>query len=152
MDQPFRLADEVDQVIFINISGEEQVDHGAIEAIGQLADEVDLSDFSKAFDYGIDDGVKADVLDEDIMDLLKERMIRIGLKIFLVALRICPEHPCLFEAVEFLPDSVGGVAKFRLESAEIGARTAVEEELQQEFDPRPGRDEGFDHSVSNMIE
>ena len=152
VDEAFGFSDEVDQVVFVDVASEEQIDDGAVETIGELADEVDFADLSEAFDDRIYDRVEADVFDQDVVDLLKERVVGVGLEVFFIAFGIGFEHPGFFEAVEFLADGVGGVSEFGFQSAEVRAGAAVEEELQQEFDPRFGRDEGLDHSVSVMIE
>ena len=152
VDEAFGFSDEVDQVVFVDVASEEQIDDGAVETIGELADEVDFADLSETFDDRIYDRVEADVFDQDVVDLLEERVVGVGLEVFLVAFGISLEHAGFFEAVEFLADGVGGVSEFGFQSAEVRAGAAVEEELQQEFDPRFGRDEGLDHSASVMIE
>ena len=152
MDECFGFTDEIDEIIFVDVAGEHEVYDGAVEAIGELAYEIYFLDFTEAFDDGVDDGIKADVFDEDIVDLVVERMVGVGLEKFLVAFGACFEHAGFFEAVEFLADGVGGVAKFGFEAPEVGTGTAVEEELEQKFDPCFGRNEGFDHRVSLLIE
>jgi hypothetical protein len=152
MDQAFGFSDEVDQVIFVNIAGEQEINDRAVESIRELAYEVDFADLPETFDDRIHDRIESDVFDQDIMDFLEEGVVRVGLEVFLVAFGIGLEHAGLFEAVEFLADGIGGVPKFGFQSAEIGAGTAIEKKLQQKLDPRFGRNEGLDHSVSDMIE
>jgi hypothetical protein len=74
----------------------------------------------------------------------------IGLEILLIALCISFEHPGFFESVEFVPDSIGGIAEFGFQAPQIGPGTAVEEELKEQLDPRFRRNEGFDHGFINI--
>ena len=37
VDQGFCLADEIDEIVFVDVAGEEQVDDRAVQAIGELA-------------------------------------------------------------------------------------------------------------------
>ena len=149
LDEGFGFADEVDEIIFIDVSGQHEVNHGAVETVGQLADEVDFTEFAEALDDGVYDLVKADVLDEDIVDLAVKRVMCIGLEVFAVAFGVGGKQSGFFKAVEFLSYGIGGIAKLCFESPEVGTGAAVEEKLQKEFDPRFGRNEGLDHGVSN---
>ena len=86
------------------------------------------------------------------LDLVEKGVVGVGLKVLAVALGVGPEHACLLESVEFQANSVGGVAKFGLQATQIGPGTAIEEEFQQQFDPRFGRNQCLNHGVSIRIE
>jgi len=131
LDECFGFADEVDEIIFVDVAGQHEVNDGTVEAIGELAYEIYFLDFTQAFDDGVDDSVEANVFDEDIVDFVVEGVIGVGLEEFLVAFGAGFEHSGFFEAVEFLTDGVGGVAKFGFKASQVGTGAAVQEELEQ---------------------
>jgi hypothetical protein len=119
VDQCFSLADKIDEIIFIDVAGKHQVDHGAIETVGELADKVYFAYFPETFDDGVDDGIEADVFDEDVVDIPVEWVCGVGLEEFLVAFGEGVEQAGFFESVEFLADGIGGISEFGFQSAEV---------------------------------
>ena len=52
---------------------------------------------------------------------------------------------CVFEAVEFNANGVGGFAEFGFQSAEMSARATVKKKFLQELDPRLRCDQTVEH-------
>ena len=121
LDQGFCFTDEVDEIIFVDVSGKHKVDDRAVETVGELTDEVDFTYFAKAIDDGVDDGIEADVFDEDVVDIPEEWMLCVGLEELFVSLCGSFKKAGFFEAVEFLADGIGGIAEFGFQSAQIGS-------------------------------
>jgi len=119
LDQSFCFADEIDEIIFVDVSGKHEVDDRAVESVGELADEVDFADFAEAVDDGVDDGIEADVFDKDVVDIPVEGVVRVGLEVLFIPLRGGFEEAGFFEPVEFQADSVAGVAEFGFQSAQV---------------------------------
>jgi len=107
----FCFADEFDEIVFIDVAGKHEIDDRAVEAFGKLAYDIDLFDLAKTFDHGIHDPIEADVLEEDGMDLAIEGVVGIGLEVLPVAFRVGFQHTGLLKAVEFLANSIAGLAE-----------------------------------------
>jgi hypothetical protein len=81
------------------------------------------------------------------MQIAKQGMFCIDLKNSLFSHRFGSEHLGFFQAVQFQPNGVGTLPKLFLQIAQIGCGSGVQEELQQHFNPRFGRDEGLNHGA-----
>src|SRR5687767_7654490 len=86
--QAFCFADQADEIIFINITSKKEVNHGTVETFRKLSDNVNILYFTQALNDSINNGVKTDVLDQDIMNFVEEWMISISLEVFFVTLGI----------------------------------------------------------------
>ena len=112
MNEIFCFADELDEIVFVNVAGKHEIDHRAVEALRKLADDIYLPDFPQPLNDGIDDPVEADILQQNGMDLAKEGVVSIGLEVLAVAFRVGFQHAGLLKAIEFLADGVAGLAEF----------------------------------------
>jgi hypothetical protein len=78
--------------------------------------------------------VKAQGFEHDIVNFLKERVVRIGAEHLLVAFGKGGEHTRFFEAVQFNPNGIRRLSKLAFQTAQVCSGVAIEEKLQQQFD------------------
>jgi len=107
----------------------------AVDAEGQVADEVNGFGLAEVVDYLFDDFVHAHVFAYDAVDISKKRVLVVG-----------PEYfSGFFKAVELEAYGVGALAKLSGQSTQIAGAAGVQEELQHELDAGFGGDEGLEH-------
>lgn len=92
------------------------------------------------------DLIEADVFANDTVNLREQRVAGVGLENFFVALAAGSKQTGIFQSVQFQSDGIGRFTEFAFQAAQIGSGVAVQEELQQEFDPRFGRNKCIDHA------
>jgi len=140
------------EIININgVANDDQAEVGAVEALSQIADEINFLWFAQVVDYPVDDFVHSHVLAHQTLNVAKKRMLLIGLKHLTHALSGSGEQSGCLKPVELLPDSIGTFAKLRLQSTQIASAAGVQKELEHELDAGFGCDEGFEHGCWLLV-
>jgi len=79
--------------------------------------------------HSADDLVEADIFQQEVMYVVKEGMIGIGLVQLFVARYARLQQPGLFELVQLQPYAIRAFPELSFQVPEIGAGVAVEKEL-----------------------
>ena len=89
--------------------------------------------------------VDAGVLQQQLVDVRKQRVLAVGLVQLLVALHVAVQQPGLLQVVQLHADGIGRLTKLRRQITQIRGGAAVQKELQQQADARLGCDQGLEH-------
>ena len=100
----YQFADELVIEVFTH---EYEVDDFGVDAFGKVACDVSGFEVADLTCYPIDDFVDANEFFEDIVDIIKQGVFCIGMKIFAVSHKFGFEHTGFFKAVEFDPYGIG---------------------------------------------
>ena len=148
-DDLLGLGHEGLQVVEVDIfTHDDHVEVGAVDATGQVADEVYFFGVAEVGDDAIDDFVHSHIFTHQPVDVAIKRVPGVGFEHFFHAIGAAGEQTGFFEAVELGTDGVGTFAKFGSQSTQVAGAGGVQEELQHELDAGLGCDEGFDHLVT----
>lgn len=138
----------------ININGvanDDQAEVGAVETLGQIADEINFLWFAQVIDHPVDDFVHAHILAHQTLYVAKKRMFLVGLKHLTHPHTGSGKQSGCLKSVELLPDRIGAFAKLCLQSTQIASAAGVQKELEHELDAGFGGDEGFEHGVWLLV-
>lgn len=134
-DQGFRLTCQPHQVFLVDVvPHEHQVDDRRVDATGKIPGHVYLLHIAQLGHHPVDNLVETDVLQQDVMDIAEQGMLRVGTENLLVALHLGGKQARLFKLVQLKPYGVGAFAKLTLQVSQIGPGVRVQEELQEELD------------------
>ena len=147
MNDFFHFGAEFEQEHAIDLSDEDQVDYLAVDTPGEITYQVHALQFAEAMNDVFNDLIEADVFAYDAVNLRKKRVLSVCLKDFFIAFAAGGKQTGVFQPIEFQSDSIARFPELTFQAAQVGSRVAVQEELQQEFDPRFGGNECINHAV-----
>ncbi len=148
VDQLLNLIDQANEVGFVDIANQNQVDDVAVAPTCKIACKVHFLHIAQSRYHILDNFVDPDMLQQDVVQLAEERVRSVRLENFFVAVHMRYQHTGLFQAVQLHADGIARLAEFRLQAAQIRFGAAVEEKFQQQLDTGLGRNERLNHDCN----
>jgi len=118
VDQLFSLSDEFQEKFAVNfITDKNQVDDLVINPPCEIPGHVNFLNISQFGDDTVDDLVKPDGFEQDVVDVVKQRMTGVGTEDFLIPFHFRFQQSCQLKLVQFETDSVSGFTEFQFQVA-----------------------------------
>ena len=139
VDKTFRFLYIAVKIFRVDLTHQHQVDDAAVFSFRVVARDEGALEHAQSRDHFVDDVVDdlvdAHVFMDKALQLRIERMFDVGAVFYDVALSVGDQVAGFGKVVEFVTDGVGGFPEFLGETAQVGFRMAVQEELEQHLHP-----------------
>lgn len=117
----------------IHLPDDLQVDDAPVQAPGEASGEIDFAHIAKLAHHPLDDLVDTDVLHQDAVQLVEQRVPLVGRVNLLIAFGFRGDHTGVLKLVQLQADRIGALAELFLQSAQIRPVAGVQKELQQQL-------------------